>query len=99
METKKIYLLYRGDMWLSTLSLSLIAPFSTFEKAVDYLRKKRHEYRLGKMPSLNVRVSARHTDSKKTSTARSWRWTPNPKLMSSTTASSSMVSPNSLVGS
>ena len=47
METKKIYLLYRGDMWLSTLSLSLIAPFSTFEKAVDYLRKKRREYRLG----------------------------------------------------
>ena len=46
METKKIYLLYRGDMWLSTLSLSLIAPFSTFEKAVDYLRKKRREYRL-----------------------------------------------------
>ena len=47
METKKIYLLYRGDIWLSTLSLSLIAPFSTFEKAVDYLRKKRREYRLG----------------------------------------------------
>lgn len=47
METKKIYLLYRGDTWLSTLSLTLIAPFSTFEKAVDYLRKKRREYNLG----------------------------------------------------
>ena len=36
MEIKKIYLLYRGDAWLSTASLTLIAPFTTFEKAVDY---------------------------------------------------------------
>ena len=44
METKKIYLLYRGDAWLSTASLTLVAPFTTFEKAVDYLHKKSREY-------------------------------------------------------
>ncbi|WP_302589092.1 hypothetical protein [Alistipes senegalensis] len=44
METKKIYLLYRGDAWLSSASLTLIAPFTTFEKAVDYLHKKSREY-------------------------------------------------------
>ena len=44
METKKIYLLHRGDAWLSTASLTLIAPFTTFEKAVDYLHKKSREY-------------------------------------------------------
>ena len=44
METKKIYLLYRGDAWLSTASLTLIAPFTTFEKAVDYFHKKSREY-------------------------------------------------------
>ena len=44
METKKIYLLYRGDAWLSTASLTLVAPFTTFDKVVDYLHKKSREY-------------------------------------------------------
>ena len=44
METKKIYLLYRGDAWLSTASLTLVAPFTTFEKAVDYLHKNSRKY-------------------------------------------------------
>ena len=44
METTKIYLLYRGDAWLSSASLTLIAPFTTFDKAVEYLRKKSREY-------------------------------------------------------
>ena len=48
METKKIYLLYRGDAWLNTASLTLIAPFTTFEKAVDYLHKKSREYGIGR---------------------------------------------------
>ena len=48
MEIKKIYLLYRGDAWLSTASLTLVAPFTTFEKAVDYLQKKSREYGIGR---------------------------------------------------
>lgn len=46
MESNKIYLLYRGDAWLSHSSLTLIAPFTTFDKAVEYLRKKSREYGL-----------------------------------------------------
>lgn len=79
METKKIYLLYRGDAWLSTASLTLIAPFTTFEKAVDYLHKKSREYGIDRDTVAQFKSIRQTQGSKRTSTARSWRWTPNPK--------------------
>lgn len=38
---KEIYLLYKGDAWLSTSSLKLIGVFSSPKKASNYLHKKR----------------------------------------------------------
>jgi len=42
----QVYLLYRGDAWLSTSSLELLAVFTSFEKVVEYLRRKKKAFRL-----------------------------------------------------
>lgn len=39
----QVYLLYEGDAWLSTSSLVLIAPFTSFENVLEYLRRKKKE--------------------------------------------------------
>lgn len=94
METKKIYLLYRGDAWLSTASLTLIAPFTTFEKAVDYLHKKSREYGIDRDAVAQFKSIRQTQGLEENFYCEELGWTPNPKQMSSTTASSSMVSRN-----
>ena len=42
----KVYLLYRSDAWHSHASMELIAPFSSFEKMMEYLRRKKREFHL-----------------------------------------------------
>lgn len=40
----QVYLLYRSDAWHSRSSMELIAPFSSFENMIEYLRRKRKEF-------------------------------------------------------
>lgn len=42
----QVYLLYEGDAWLSTSSLVLIAPFTSFENVMTYMRRKKKEFGL-----------------------------------------------------
>ena len=42
----QVYLLYEGDAWLSTSSLTLIAPFTSFENVMTYMRRKKKEFGL-----------------------------------------------------
>ena len=42
----QVYLLYRSDAWHSRSSMELIAPFSSLENMMEYLRRKKKEFRL-----------------------------------------------------
>lgn len=42
----QVYLLYEGDAWLSTSSLVLVAPFTSFENVMEYMRRKKREFGL-----------------------------------------------------
>ena len=42
----KVYLLYRSDAWHNRSSMELIAPFSSLENMMEYLRRKKKEFRL-----------------------------------------------------
>ena len=42
----QVYLLYRSDAWHSRASMELIAPFSSLENMMEYLRRKKKEFRL-----------------------------------------------------
>lgn len=42
----RVYLLYRSDAWHSRSSMELIAPFSSLENIMEYLRRKKREFRL-----------------------------------------------------
>lgn len=42
----QVYLLYRSDAWHSRSSMRLVAPFSSFGKVMEYLRRKKEEFRL-----------------------------------------------------
>lgn len=42
----RVYLLYRSDAWHSCSSMELIAPFSSFENMMEYLRRKKKAFRL-----------------------------------------------------
>lgn len=42
----QVYLLYRSDAWHSRSSMELIAPFSSLENMMEYLRRKKREFRL-----------------------------------------------------
>lgn len=42
----QVYLLYRSDAWHSRSSMRLLAPFSSFGKVMEYLRRKKEEFRL-----------------------------------------------------
>lgn len=42
----RVYLLYRGDAWCSRSSMRLVAPFSSFGNVMEYLRRKKEEFRL-----------------------------------------------------
>ncbi len=42
----KVYLLYRSDAWHSRSSMELVAPFSSFENMMEYLRCKKKEFHL-----------------------------------------------------
>lgn len=45
-EERLIYLLYRCDAWYSTGSMELIAPFSSEETLMDYMRDSREQFGL-----------------------------------------------------
>lgn len=42
----RVYLLYRSDAWHNRSSMELIAPFSSLENMMEYLRRKKKEFRL-----------------------------------------------------
>ena len=42
----QVYLLYRSDAWHNRSSMELIAPFSSLENMMEYLRRKKKEFRL-----------------------------------------------------
>ena len=42
----QVYLLYRSDAWHSRSSMELVAPFSSLENMMEYLRRKKKELRL-----------------------------------------------------
>jgi hypothetical protein len=42
----QVYLLYRSDAWHSRSSMEFIAPFSSRENMMEYLRRKKKEFRL-----------------------------------------------------
>lgn len=42
----QVYLLYRSDGWHNRSSMELIAPFSSLENMMEYLRRKKKEFRL-----------------------------------------------------
>ena len=42
----QVYLLYRSDAWHSHSSMELVAPFSSLENMMEYLRRKKKEFRL-----------------------------------------------------
>lgn len=42
----QVYLLYRSDAWHSRSSMELVAPFSSFANMMEYLRRKKREFRL-----------------------------------------------------
>lgn len=42
----RVYLLYRSDAWHSRASMELVAPFSSFGNMMEYLRRKKGEFRL-----------------------------------------------------
>ena len=42
----QVYLLYRSDAWHSRSSMELVAPFSSFENMMEYLRRKKKEFHL-----------------------------------------------------
>lgn len=45
-EKRLVYLLYRCDTWCSTASMELIAPFSSEETLMDYMRDSREQFGL-----------------------------------------------------
>lgn len=45
-DRSQVYLLYRCDAWHSYSSMELIAPFSSFENMMEYLRRKKKEFHL-----------------------------------------------------
>ena len=42
----QVYLLYRSDAWHNRSSMELVAPFSSLENMMEYLRRKKKEFRL-----------------------------------------------------
>ena len=42
----QVYLLYRSDAWHNRSSMESIAPFSSLENMMEYLRRKKKEFRL-----------------------------------------------------
>ena len=45
-NSPQVYLLYRSDVWHSRTSMELIALFSSFEKMMKYMRRKKREFHL-----------------------------------------------------
>lgn len=46
MNRPQVYLLYRSDAWHSRSSMELVALFSSFGNMMEYLRRKKEEFRL-----------------------------------------------------